>query len=315
MQYKIYILFLSFLLPAIGMAQQIPQYTQYIFNSLIINPAYAGTKESLNMNAISRYQWVGIEGAPKTQTFAMDGAINEKIGLGFHAIHDQTGIFRNSLLSGTFSYKINTSAKSKLSFGLSGGAFFNGINGSLTTTDVPDPLISQGIESMISPNAAAGIFFHTETFYAGISASELLAGLNNHSSNFQQSRHFFFTTGLVVPLNEALSLKTSILAKEDFKSSMAIDLNTFLLIYERLWIGGSWRSSAPIFMAGQMNERLRKRNSLALMMELYLNSALRVGYSYDITTSALRNFHTHEFSLGYSIIKQQDSRIKTPRYF
>nr|MBA3899944.1 type IX secretion system membrane protein PorP/SprF [Bacteroidota bacterium] len=279
MQHKIYHILLAFLLPVLGMAQQVPQYSQYIFNSLIINPAYAGTKETLNMNAISRHQWTGIDGAPTTQTFAIDGALNQKIGLGFHAIHDQTGILQNSLLSGSFSYKINTSEKSRLSFGLSGGAFFNGINGSMATTDVPDPLVSHGLESRVSPNASAGLFFHTESFYAGISAGELLSELNNRNATFQQSRHFFFTTGIIIPLNEAISLKTSILAKDDFKSPMAMDLNSFLLIYERLWIGGSWRSSLPVFMAEDIDGRLRKGNALAMMAEIYLTTALRVGYS------------------------------------
>lgn len=310
-------IFLTGIIPLLGKAQQLPQYSQYIFNSLIINPAYAGSKDAVNLNAISRYQWTGLEGAPRTQTFAIDGAASEKVGLGLHAIHDQTGIFQNTLISGSFAYRIPVGVKSRLSFGLSGGARFAGLRSSLINTDVPDPLLDNRAGNAISPNASAGLFFHNESFYAGFSAAELLAGTNNNnqSQDFKQTRHYFFATGVTKAISEILRVKTGILVKDDFVSPAAVDFNSYLMFFDRIWVGGSWRMTVNGIIRNKVNESYRKANALSLIVETYMTSYLRAGYSYDVSTSALRNFNTHEFSLGYTFPSKQESKMRTPRYF
>ena len=165
-----------FLVAASCFAQQDAQYNQYIFNELVINPAYAGTKEIINANAFFSKQWVGVDGSPSTQTVSVDGPASEKMGLGLQLLNDNIGAQSQQSLFGSYSYKLRINEKYKLSLGLALGASYFSINGSKLTTATPDdPSIPKTSEKKLLLDAKTGLFFYSERFYAGLSVTDLLA--------------------------------------------------------------------------------------------------------------------------------------------
>jgi type IX secretion system PorP/SprF family membrane protein len=296
-------------------AQQSAQYTQYIFNGLIINPAYAGTKEILNANAMYRSQWAGLDGAPTTQTLTADGAVNDnKIGLGFQVVNDHIGAEGQLSFMGSGSVHLDVSEDARLSFGLSGGLRQYTLDGSkIKTTNPNDPLIPNTKTSTILPNADAGIYYHTEQFYLGVSGANLTGIKSDYV--LAPSRHYFLTSGYVFNLGSFVKFKPSFLIKSDFKAPSNVDLNAFLLFGERLWLGGSYRTGMYLFPAPDTNRNLDLSNAMAGIVELYLTKKIKVGYSYDFTVTGLSNYASHEISLGYYFFKKEDTRMLTPRYF
>jgi type IX secretion system PorP/SprF family membrane protein len=299
------------------MAQQNAHYTQYIFNGLVINPAYAGSKEVVHVNGMYRHQWVGLEGAPSTQTLSVDGAVlNNKVGLGFHVMNDQLGAQGQKSFSGSTAFRVSLGPAARLALGLAGGASEYYTDGrKLRPIDqVNDPNIPNTRQAHWLPDAKAGLFFNTERFFMGLSASNLI----NFRNRFlvTPSRHYYFTTGYVFDLNEMLRFKPSILLKEDFKSPANLDLNAFLLIGDRLWLGGSYRTGVQLYnQEAYQAEGLDNNNAWAMITEVYLSPRVKVGYAYDVTLSSLRSYASHEVSLGFYFFKKEAAKSLTIRYF
>ncbi|WP_242921691.1 PorP/SprF family type IX secretion system membrane protein [Pontibacter liquoris] len=308
------------LLPAVllaqtAAAQQAPQYSQYIFNELAINPAYAGSKEILNINATYRSQWTGLEGAPVTQTISVDGlTANPNLGWGAHIVNDALGAQRQTGVYADVAVRLATDHYSKLALGISAGAAQYVLDGTMlqTGSGQPDAAVPEGKEVKILPDAKIGVFFNTQRFYAGLTAASLVPYKSDKLLVATPRRHYFISTGYLLDLGPSLRLKPSILLKEDFKSPTNIDLNTFLLLNNRFWVGASYRTAMPLFTNLEMKQ-LGKRNAVAVMAQLYATPRLRVGYSYDISLSKLNNYASHEISLGYSFYKKSHGRIMTPR--
>ena len=297
-------------------AQQAPQYTQYIFNELLINPAYAGSKGMLNINATYRNQWTGLEGAPTTQTLSADGPTrNSKVGWAGYALHDAIGAQTQTGVYGNIAVRISLNKYTKLAFGLAAGAVQYTLDGTklVAGSDDPDVAIPKGRESTILPDAKLGIFINTERYYAGITAANFISYKSEDLLITTPSKHYFFSTGYIVNLGAKVSLKPSLLVKEDFRSPTNVDFNTFLLLGDRIWIGGSYRTSFSVFTSPEMKP-LSKRNAAAALAQVYVTPNLRVGYSYDMSLSKLKNYASHEVSLGYSFFKRDGGRILTPRY-
>ncbi|MDX5348951.1 MAG: type IX secretion system membrane protein PorP/SprF [Hymenobacteraceae bacterium] len=297
-------------------AQQQPQYTQYIFNGLVLNPAYAGTKEQTQANVLHRSQWAGLEGAPTTQTLFVDGAVKEnRIGLGFQAMHDRIGAQGQLSAHASVAVRIRMGEQAKLSFGMAGGIVQYSLDGTKLVIGAPDPSIPQTKETTIMPDAKAGLFFHTDRFYAGLSAANLFRFKNNLLVTPQ--RHYFLTSGYVFDLGESLKLKPSFLLKEDFNGPTNLDLNTFILVKERIWLGASYRTGIDIFEKdfSENVQNSNERNTWAFATELYVTPQFRLGYAYDLTLGSLNNYAGHEVSAGYTFLKKQDSRMLSPRYF
>lgn len=312
---KIMITTLAVLVSAIMYAQQNPQYSQYIFNMMVINPAYAGSKDVLNLNGLHRSQWTGLEGSPSTQTVSVDASAGKAVGLGLYVINDNLGAQRQTAFFGSFAYRFQISEDARLSFGLAGGASQFSIDGSKLTSDNPDPSVPLSLDSRIIPDAKGGVFFNTKRFYAGLSVSDLLSHVHFEKEiGIIQGRHYFFTTGYVFDIGKNFKFKPSILLKEDFKGPANIDLNAFVLFYEKVWLGASYRTGTKIPGGGSGNS-LSLENAVALITELYATDKLRIGYSYDITGSTLKNYSSHEISLGYFFYKKQDTKMVSPRYF
>lgn len=284
------------------LAQQQQMFTQYMFNQLAINPAYAGTDNAANITFLTRHQWIGVEGAPSTQTLSMHAPFpKRKIGLGLQIINDKIGPINQFGLYASYAYLIPMSFGT-LSAGLQVG--FNTYREDLTgiRTSSPDAAFGDVVSAFL-PNAGAGVWFHAEDWYVGVSLPQMI----NHSVTSADSevastlvRHWFFTSGYVYPINADIKLKPNVLMKVVQGAPVQFDLNLNVLFQDVLWAGVSWRSF----------------DSFDFLVEALVTPQLRFGYSYDTSTSALRlvNSGSHELMLNYRLAFEKD-RLLTPRYF
>lgn len=284
--------------------QQQVMFTQYMFNGLVLNPAYAGSHESISMTALSRHQWVGIEGAPNTQTFSIHSPVPGKnIGLGAYFVRDNIGVTTDNNFFLSYAYRIQMK-NGILSFGLQGG--LSSVRVSYDDLETSDSNLS-GTESDFKPNFGAGLYYMSDRFYAGVSIPYILRQRSSNNGatlpqeiNTDQIQHYYLTAGLIFDLSPLLKLKPSILFKAVKGAPVEIDFNTMLLFDDKIWFGVSYRSF----------------DSIDLLFELQLNDQFRVGYAYDITTSDLNqvNSGSHEIMLNYRLVYNK-SKIVTPRYF
>lgn len=311
---RILFFLMGLLLAASGHAQQSAQYTQYIFNGLVINPGYAGSKGVTNASAMYRSQWTGLEGAPTTQTVSVDGSVKDgRVGLGFLAINDRLGAQGNLGAYANTAFRVQMSKKSKLSLGFGAGILQYSLDGSMLNPGTADPSIPTTRMSTILPDAKAGMFFNTDRYYLGLSVANLIPIKNDLIE--VPRRQFFLTSGYVFDLGQHLKFKPSFLVKENLEGPTNVDLNAFVLLKEVLWLGATYRRGFFVLEKPAPSQVLGLDNAWAGMAELYINNKLRAGYSYDITLSELRGFGSHEISLGYFFFRKQDSSMLSPRYF
>ncbi len=306
-----------------GYAQQTVQFSQYVFNGLSVNPAYAGYREDWIVNLSSRIQWTGIDGAPQTNLVSADGLTrNNNIGLGIIATSDKLGPQNTSSVYGNYAYRIqlDDNDTKRLSFGLGVGLVQYSLDGSkFNATDVGDGVVPSGYESKLTPDLRLGVYYYTSQFYAGASMLNALSGATSFIDNpyvVKETRHLYLTTGLMLKLTDNLDWKPSIMFKEDFKSPTNIDLNTFLLLNKIIWLGASYRTGAAIWAKTNLQGGLDKSDAIAAIFELNVSDNFRFGYSYDFTTSKLSSYQsgTHELSLSLRF-KNKKPRILSPRYF
>ena len=300
-------------------AQQLPQFSQYIFNGLHINPAYAGYKGDGYIQTTYRSQWINFPGAPKTLSFTADLSANEgRMGLGVTYLKDQIGLTESNLGMLTYSYRIATGDRSMLSLGVSAGISEYAFDPTRMVTVNPDPLLPSSRVAATSPNLNTGLFFHSDKFYAGLSAYNLIgrrALLRQDIAVAFHDFHYYLTVGGMVRIAYDLQFKPSILVKQVKGSPTSYDLNAMFLFGERVWLGGSFRSNVRIF-EDQLQEDLSKRNAVALVMEYFVSPSLRVGYAYDYNLNALNSYRTesHELSVGVYLNRQRKI-IYNPRWF
>ena len=286
-------------------AQQHPQYTQYVYNMAVINPAYAGSKEGISLGLLARSQWVGVSGAPKTFSGFIHSPISRKVGLGLSLIHDKIGPVNETHAYADFSFTINVSEKAKLAFGLKGGATFQQI-GLLTLNQVEsnDTKFNQN-SNKTHPNFGMGVFYYQEKFYLGISIPNLLETLHFERSNGKitkasEKMHSFLTAGYVIDLKNKFNLKPSILVKYADSAPLSLDLSLNLLWNNKVEFGVSHRLDDS--WSGIVNFKIKKN--------------LQIGYAYDHTISNLGEFSSgsHEFLLLFDFKSGEDS-YKQPRFF
>lgn len=302
---KVKIILFSMMLVALMtetvMGQQQVMFTQYMFNGLAINPAYAGHAGALSATALTRHQWVGVEGAPNTQTLSVHTPITKnKIAVGALIYRDQIGLTTETGLIGSYAYRINF-GKGNLSMGMQFGFSdyrnnqANANQGSVLTPD--DYANAQATK----PNIGAGFFYSTERFYLGVSSPFLLNNkIETADDPVEQIRHLYAMSGFVVDLNRHLKLKPSVLLKAVQGAPLEMDFSAMLLIEDRVWVGLAYRSF----------------DSIDFLLELQLSSKFRLGYAYDYSVTALNtvNSGSHELMLNY-ILSFSRSRVITPRYF
>jgi type IX secretion system PorP/SprF family membrane protein len=303
-------------------AQQDAQFSQYMFNGIYINPAYAGYREQLNVHAFYRSQWTGIEGAPKTMSLAVDAIANDgNVGLAFQVSNDKLGAQTNLSAYASYAYrlKMNADGTSRLAFGVSGGLAQLGIDGALLNPNDPEPFQPAGLQSTVVPDARAGVYYSSDRFYAGFSADNLLSqyiDVKKHAFIPQPKPHFYLTAGMLLPLSADVLLKPSFLLKDDRGGPTSLDVSAFLILADRLWIGGAYRTGVKLYDKSYIQQGLSSLNSAVAAVQIFPTSNLRIGYAYDFSMGAMKGYSngTHELSIGY-FFNRKKVRMLSPRYF
>lgn len=300
--------------------QQLPQFSQYIFNGLHINPAYAGYKNEGYVQSTYRSQWMDFPGAPRTFTVTADLSANEgKMGFGASFLTDQIGPARTTTALLTYAYRIQTGDDSFFSLGASGGFSDYMIDGDmLRYNDPDDPNIPGGRVTMLTPNMNLGAFWHSSRFYAGLSAYNLIGKGSLEREDLAlafHDVHFFLTAGAIFPVSGSIRFKPSFLVKEVKGAPTSYDLNGMFLFMDRLWLGGSYRSNVRIWN-DNLEDNLNGRNAFAFIAEIFATDNLRIGYAYDHNMNVLQNYrnNSHEISVGY-YLSARSVKLKNPRWF
>lgn len=306
--------------PSLVKGQQLPQFSQYMFNGLHINPGYAGYKSEGYIQSTYRSQWIGLPGAPRTFTVTADLSSNEGMqGFGVSFLSDQIGPARTSGGLFTYAYRLRVGEESFLSFGLSGGFTEYMIDGSLLQyNDKDDPNMPTDRERLVTPNMNAGAFFYTDRFYVGLSAFNMIgreALLREDLSLAFHDFHYYLTAGVLLPLSDVVLFKPSFLVREVKGAPTNYDLNTMFLFMDRLWLGASYRSNVNVWN-DHIENSLTSRNALAFILEVYATDNIRVGYAYDHNLNVLQSYraNSHELSVGY-YLTPKDKKLKNPRWF
>lgn len=293
------------LLSSISYAQQDAQFTQYMYNTININPAYAGSREAMSVFVLHRAQWVGLDGAPTTTTASIHTPITDSnIGIGVSVINDKIGPSVENNLAVDFSYTIPVSDIYKLSFGLKATANLLDVDfNKLTYINSGDPTFQNNIDNKFSPNIGVGFYLHSDKSYLGISAPSLLETKhfqNNSSSVAYERIHYYMIAGHVFDLNENIKFKPSILTKFVQGAPLQVDLSGNFLINEKFTAGVSYRWSAAV----------------SAMVGFKASDSWFIGYGYDLDTTKLGNYNSgsHEIFLRYELFKKIN-RITSPRFF
>jgi len=301
------LLFPSTLFLAPLQAQQEPMYSQYMFNGLILNPAYTGSREQISMSLIGRRQWTGIEGAPSTESFGIHTPFRGGHGgIGLTLVHDKIGWTEDIDMNFTYAYRIPIKDKYHLALGLLGGVKYHQVAFSqISTHDPNDPVFTGQDLQVWKPNFGTGIYFHSDRFYIGGSAPNLLANrqakqLPDGSDEGVPTNHYYLSSGIVLDVVEGVKIKPSLLIKGVRGSPVGLDLNLSWLFVDRFWVGTSYRL----------------KDAWVIMAEVQLTQQIRVGYSFDRTLSPLVDFTngSHEFRLGIDM-KINKNKIESPRLF
>lgn len=308
---KLIILFIT-LCSTLAWSQQDAQYTQYMYNMSVINPAYTtGDIGNVNLGALIRTQWVGVVGAPKSSNIFAHTPINDKIEVGFTIVNDNIGnVVKSNNLAADFAYKLDLEENGFLSFGLKAGVnLFNvNFNGfTLESGDVfTDPDFTDNINQTFF-NVGAGVFYNTTNYYIGLSVPNLLKGnyLDRNNGKYQgtQNAHAFLTGGYVYQINDLFKLKPAFMAKFVKGAPVSVDLTANVLYNNRLELGLGYRVNDAI--SGMINFRVKPE--------------LRIGYAYDYTNSNLGPFNSgsHEIFILYDldIFNLNLGYEKSPRFF
>ena len=302
MKKLIYTLFI-FLLGYQLYAQQDPQYTQYMYNMNVINPAYAGSTETVSIGALYRSQWVGLEGAPNTGTLSIHAPVGNRVGLGFSLINDEIGPVNETNAYVDFSYTLPLGG-TKLAFGLKAGATFHNIGlVNLDLIDSGDLFFSENVDEL-TPNVGAGVYFYKPNkYYISASMPNILNGTHldlNGTKIGSEREHFFAAAGYVFDLSENFKLKPHALAKLAFDAPVSYDVNLNLFMYDVVEIGAGYRLE----------------DSFSGMINFMVSPNLRIGYAYDSIQSDLDvvTNSSHEIFINFDIfLPRKVSR--SPRYF
>lgn len=285
-------------------AQQDPQYTQYMYNTMSVNAAYAGQRDVLSATALYRTQWVGIDGAPQTITFGIHSPLkNERVGLGLNIVSDKLGPAQETSIDANVSYTVpfNASGNLELSFGLKGGLHLLDTDWSKGIFRNPDNLFNDNI-NLVSPTLGAALYLHSDKWYLGASVPNVIA--TEHYDDFQESisterLHYFLIGGYVFDLSENTKLKPAFFVKGVTGAPLIADLSVNALFNEKFTLGLAYRWD----------------DSVSGLLGFQFNKGLFIGYAYDATTTALNNYNsgTHEVMLRFEL--QQIGRILSPRFF
>jgi type IX secretion system PorP/SprF family membrane protein len=286
-------------------AQQDPQYTQYMYNTSMINPAYTGSRGVLSVFGLYRTQWVGLDGAPKTANISVSSPIGESgLGIGASFTNDRIGAMDENTFSVDLSYAIDLNHEYKLAFGLKGTA--NLLNVDYTKLQIyngTDPTVQNNIDNKFTPNIGAGLYLYSEKSYLGFSVPNFLTTdryNDNEITTMRQKMHYYLMGGYVFEFNPSLKFKPAFLAKAIEGAPLQVDLTANFLIIDKFTVGAAYRWDA----------------SISGLVGFQINEGLFIGYTYDAETSKLARYNSgsHEIFLRFDLFNRY-TRINTPRFF
>jgi type IX secretion system PorP/SprF family membrane protein len=283
-------------------AQQDAQFTQYMYNTINVNPAYAGSRGALSMFALYRTQWVGFDGAPVTSTVSMNTPLNESnLGLGVSLINDKIGPTTENTISADLSYTIPTSDTWKLSFGIKATANLFDLDATKLTNVVPDPSLQN--YSKFSPNIGAGVYWHSDKAYIGLSIPNFLETQrydDNDVKIYKEKMNYYLIGGYVFDLSDTVKFKPAFLTKMVEGAPLQVDFSGNFMFFDKFMLGASYRWSA----------------AMSAMVGFQVSDGLYIGYGYDRETTSLENTNSgsHEIFLRYELFKN-NNKITTPRFF
>ncbi len=306
----IYAFFILFVLMIGGFcnkthAQQDPLYSQYMFNTLPMNPAYAGSKGMMSMMILGRKQWLGFEGAPTTASFSIHSPIWANMAGGASLIYDTYGPVNLTSAYGDYAYHLKLNEKIKLSLGLKGGFNFYSIDyNKLDRTIQADEAYNGEVEQVLMPNFGFGLFMYSSRFYLGLSVPRIMENVYEEASETygegKEFRQYYGMMGVVLPLSEHFVLKPSVMTRLASGAPLSIDANINTIIQDKIWLGVMYRLN----------------DSFGGLVQYQISQQLRVGYAFDLNTNALSSYHSgsHEIMLNFDFNFQKD-KVFNPRYF
>lgn len=293
------------LISASVFAQQDAQYTNYMYNTININPAYAGSRGVTSIFGLYRAQWIGLDGAPQTGTASIHAPIeNSNVGIGFSIVNDRIGSSDKTTAALDLSYAIQVSENYKLALGVKGTAdLFNVDYTKLNRYDLNDPKFQNNIENKFTPNIGAGIYFYSDKLYLGLSAPKFLESNvynDNTSATSLEKMHYYVIGGYVFDLSPSLMFKPAFMCKTVEGSPLQVDVSGNFMFNEKFVLGAAWRWDA----------------AMSLMAGFQVSDGLHIGYGYDLETTKLANYNSgsHEIFLRFELSKNRE-RVETPRFF
>lgn len=301
---KTKILFFALLFTGfVSYAQQDAQYTQYMYNTINVNPAYAGSRGVTSIFGLHRTQWVGLDGAPTTNAFSINAPLGSNLGGGLSFVNDKIGPTNENTISADISYTIQTSETYKLSFGVKGTAnLFNLDVSKLNPEQAGDPSL-QNLDNNFSPNVGAGVYFHSDKLYLGASVPNFFETKRYSDNDFvvnKERMNFYFIGGYVFDVTQSLKFKPAFLTKVVEGAPLQVDVSGNFLINEKFVLGAAWRWSAAV----------------SLMAGFQVSDGIYIGYGYDLETTRLRRYNSgsHEVFLRFELFKREN-KIVSPRFF
>ena len=287
-----------------GFAQQDAQFTQYMYNTITINPAYAGSRGVLSIFGLYRTQWIGLDGAPKTSSFSVNSPINNSnLGVGFSFVNDKIGPTNESTFSADLSYSVQTSSDFKLSFGLKAtGSLFSLDVNKLNTLHQGDPQF-QNLDNIFKPNIGAGIYWHSSKAYLGLSVPNFIE-TNRYNDNdiaiYKSRINYYFMAGYVFDFGSDVKFKPAAFLKMVDGAPLQADVSANFMFIDKLVVGAAYRWSAAI----------------SAMAGFQVSDSLYIGYGYDWETTNLNKYNSgsHEIFLRYELFKNS-GKATTPQFF
>jgi type IX secretion system PorP/SprF family membrane protein len=286
-------------------AQQDAQFTQYMYNTISINPAYAGSRGVISVLGLYRTQWIGLDGAPETSSFSVNTPVGNNVGLGVSLVNDKIGPTNENNISADFSYSIQTSATAKLSFGIKGSAnLFKLDPTKLNPENQGDPQF-QDFKNKFSPNVGAGVYLHSDKGYVGLSVPNFIETNrydDNETAIYKEQINYYLIAGYVFNLDhyEQIKFKPAVLAKMIEGSPFQVDASANFMFNDKFVVGVSYRWSAAV----------------SALAGFQITDSLYLGYAYDRETTKLANYNSgsHEIFLRFEFLNKY-SRITSPRFF
>lgn len=284
-------------------AQQDPLYSQYMFNTLPINPAYAGSREMLSALLLGRQQWVGFDGAPNTATFSIHSPLYKGMAGGTSIIYDTYGPVKNTTFNIDFAYHLKTGEHSKLSFGINGTANLYTIDyTNLTRQTAMDNAYTNAVDQEWLPNVGFGLYFYSPNYYVGVSSPRMIENSYDSDTDGDSKvvRHYYAMAGYVFHISEMFVLRPSALARASEAGPFNFDFNLYGIFYDKLWLGAMYRLDS----------------AYGASVQYQISPQVKVGYAYDMSTNELSSYHSgsHELMISYDFNFNR-TKIYNPRYF